>query len=138
MADQLVDVLHRACKAMERQPKLVDGARCRSLSSADPGVERERHRRCSRQIARDGRRASSQGLDAELRDDILRGHRPRLVLGADDVGQRPPRTSTSVVTELETAARLLIEAHDLPDARKERRSDGAVRPSQYGSRSLRL
>ncbi len=37
MADQLVDVLHRACKAMERQPKL-SMALIRSLSSADPGV----------------------------------------------------------------------------------------------------
>ena len=36
-ADQMVDVLHRACKAMERQPKL-SVALVRALSSADAGV----------------------------------------------------------------------------------------------------
>ncbi len=36
-ADQMVDVLRRACKAMERQPKLSE-ALVRALSSADPGV----------------------------------------------------------------------------------------------------
>src|SRR5918993_3724827 len=37
-ADQMVDVLHRACKAMERQPKLSE-ALVRALSSADAGVQ---------------------------------------------------------------------------------------------------
>ena len=88
MADQLVDVLHRACKAMERQPKL-SMALIRSLSSADPGVN-ESGTAMQQEIALMGDDIL-RDLDAELRADILARHRPCLVLVADHLGQRPAR-----------------------------------------------
>ena len=53
-ADQMVDVLHRACKAMERQPKL-SVALVRALSSADAGVAESASARAAAD-RRDGQR----------------------------------------------------------------------------------
>jgi TetR/AcrR family transcriptional regulator, cholesterol catabolism regulator len=66
--EQIIDVLGRACRAMERQPKL-SAALVRALSSADTGV-RERGADVQRQIASMGD-AILADLDPEVRADIL-------------------------------------------------------------------
>jgi AcrR family transcriptional regulator len=66
-ADQMVDVLHRACKAMERQPKL-SVALVRALSSADAGVA-ESSTAVQEQIAEMGNDILV-GLPADVRADI--------------------------------------------------------------------
>ena len=87
-ADQMVDVLQRACRAMERQPKLAE-ALVRALSSADVGV-RESGAEVSRHIAEMG----NDILDGSARRGPRRHPRrarPRLVLDPRVVGQRPAR-----------------------------------------------
>jgi TetR/AcrR family transcriptional regulator, cholesterol catabolism regulator len=110
MADQLVDVLHRACKAMERQPKL-SMALIRSLSSADPGVN-ESGTAMQHEIALMGDEIL-QGLDAELRNDILRviGHvwYSSLITWANG-----RRDFESVITELDRAVHVLVDPHEQP------------------------
>ena len=108
MADQLVDVLHRACKAMERQPKL-SMALIRSLSSADPGVN-ESGTAVQAEIALMGDEIL-QGLDAELRNDILRviGHVWYSALMTWANGRRD---FESVVTELDRAVHVLVDPHE--------------------------
>ena len=99
-AEQMADVLHRACKAMERQPKL-SVALVRALSSADPGVV-ESGVAVEQQIAAMGNDILAD-LDPQVRADILAvlGHVWYSAL--DLVGQRPPRLPVGAVEELERA-----------------------------------
>jgi AcrR family transcriptional regulator len=104
-ADQLVDVLHRACRSMQRQPKLSI-ALVRALSSSDLGVT-EGGAEVRRLIA------SMAGpiltdFDDDVRADILAtlGHVWYSTLAAWASGRRE---FDWVMTELERAARVLVE-----------------------------
>jgi TetR/AcrR family transcriptional regulator, cholesterol catabolism regulator len=103
-ADQMVDVLHRACRAMERQPKLSE-ALVRALSSADAGVQ-ESNAEVQRQIASMGDGILAD-LSSERRADVLSilGHVWYSSLVSWANGRRD---FASVMTELERAARVLI------------------------------
>ena len=107
-ADQMVDVLHRACKAMERQPKLSE-ALVRALSSADAGVQ-ESGADVQRQIASMGD-AILVDFPPELRADILAAisHVWYSTLVSWANGRRD---FASVMTELERAARVLITPYE--------------------------
>jgi AcrR family transcriptional regulator len=120
-ADQMVDVLKRACRAMERQPKLSE-ALVRALSSADVGV-RESGAEVSRHIAEMGNDIL-EGLPAEVRADILAvlAHVWYSSLVAWANGRRE---FSSVPVELARAARVLIEPHDA--ARRAARRGGSQR-----------
>ena len=106
-ADQLVDVLGRACRAMVRQPKLT-AALVRALSSADPGVQ-ESADQVQRQIE-----AMAAGilvdLDPKVRSDIMAvlGHvwYSTLVAWAND-----RIDFDAVIAELDRAVRMLVEPH---------------------------
>ena len=106
-ADQLVDVLARACRAMARQPKL-SAALVRALSSADAGVQ-ESAVEVQRQIA-----TMAEGilgdLDPAVRADILAvlGHVWYSTLVAWANGRSDFATVTA---ELERAVRVLVEPH---------------------------
>ena len=117
-ADQMVDVLNRACRAMERQPKLSE-ALVRALSSADVGV-RESGAEVSRHIAEMGNDIL-EGLPADVRADILSvlGHVWYSTLVSWANGRRD---FSSVMVELERASRVLIEPHQ--DALRAARKDG--------------
>jgi AcrR family transcriptional regulator len=106
-ADQMVDVLRRACQAMERQPKLSE-ALVRALSSADAGV-RESGAEVSRHIADMGNDILAD-LPPEVRADILAvlGHVWYSTLVSWANGRRD---FSSVMVELERASRALIEPH---------------------------
>jgi AcrR family transcriptional regulator len=108
-ADQMVDVLHRACRAMERQPKLSE-ALVRALSSADAGVQ-ESGADVQRQIASMGD-AILVDFPPELRTDILAliSHVWYSTLVSWANGRRD---FASVMTELERAARVLITPYEL-------------------------
>lgn len=107
-ADQMVDVLHRACKAMERQPKLSE-ALVRALSSPDAGV--------GDSSAKVGEHIASMGdgilaeLDPSVRADIIAalGHVWYSSLVSWANGRRD---FSSVMTELERAARVLITPYE--------------------------
>ena len=107
-ADQLVDVLGRACRAMARQPKL-SAALVRALSSADPGVQQSADQ-VQRQI-----RSMAAGilvdLDAELQSDIMAvlGHVWYSTLVAWANGRID---FDAVVAELERAVRVVVEPYD--------------------------
>lgn len=106
-ADQMVDVLQRACKAMERQPKLAE-AFVRALSSPDAGV-RESGAEVGRLIAEMGNDILG-GLTPEVRADILAvlSH----VWYATLVGWANGRRDfPSVMAELERACRVLIDPY---------------------------
>ena len=107
-AEQMVDVLQRACRAMERQPKLAE-ALVRALSSADVGV-RESGAEVSRHIREMGNDIL-EGLPAEVRADILAvlSHVWYSSLVSWANGRRD---FSSVTVELERAARVLIEPHE--------------------------
>jgi AcrR family transcriptional regulator len=107
-ADQMVDVLHRACRAMERQPKLSE-ALVRALSSADAGV-RESGAEVQRQIASMGDGILSE-LTPEVRADILSalGHVWYSTLVSWANGRRD---FASVMSELERASRVLITPYE--------------------------
>jgi TetR/AcrR family transcriptional regulator, cholesterol catabolism regulator len=107
-ADQMVDVLHRACKAMERQPKLSE-ALVRALSSADAGVQ-ESGADVQRQIASMGD-AILVDFPPELRADILAAisHVWYSTLVSWANGRRD---FASVMTELERATRVLITPYE--------------------------
>ena len=107
-ADQMVDVLHRACRAMERQPKLSE-ALVRALSSADAGVQ-ESGADVQRQIASMGD-AILVEFPPELRADILAliSHVWYSTLVSWANGRRD---FASVMTELERAARVLISPYE--------------------------
>jgi AcrR family transcriptional regulator len=116
-ADQLVDVLRRACRAMERQPKL-SAALVRALSSADEGV-RESGVEVQRQIASMGN-AILVDLDEQVRDDILAalGHVWYSTLVAWGNGRHD---FAWVMEELDRAVRILVEPHTAARARNGRR-----------------
>ena len=106
-ADQLCDVLARACRAMARQPKL-SAALVRALSAPDPGVQ-ESAAEVQRQIE-----AMASGilieLDPATQSDILAvlGH----VWYSTLVAWANGRTDFDRVTaELERAVRVLVEPH---------------------------
>jgi AcrR family transcriptional regulator len=106
-ADQLVDVLHRGCHALERQPKL-GMALVRALSSPDVGV-RESSLEVQRQIGSMGNEILHE-LDAQTRADILSvlGH----VWYSTLVSWANGRNDFAFVTgELERAVRTLVEPH---------------------------
>jgi len=107
-ADRMVDVLHRACRAMERQPKLSE-ALVRALSSADAGV-RESGADVQRQIASMGD-AILVDFAPEVRADILAAlsHVWYSTLVSWANGRRD---FASVMTELERAARVLITPYE--------------------------
>jgi AcrR family transcriptional regulator len=107
-ADRMVDVLSRACRAMERQPKLSE-ALVRALSSADAGV-RESGADVQRQIASMGD-AILVDLDPEVRADILAaiGHVWYSTLVSWANGRRD---FASVTTELERAVRVLVTPYE--------------------------
>ena len=117
-ADQMVDVLRRACQAMERQPKLSE-ALVRALSSADAGV-RESGAEVSRHIADMGNDILAD-LPQEVRADILAvlGHVWYSTLVSWANGRRD---FSSVMVELERASRALIEPHER--GRRGARRDG--------------
>jgi hypothetical protein len=104
----MVDVLQRACRAMERQPKLTE-ALVRALSSADAGV-RASGAEVRSQIAFMGDAVLAE-LDPELRADILAtlGHVWYSTLVAWANGRRD---FSFVTTELERSARVLITPHE--------------------------
>jgi TetR/AcrR family transcriptional regulator, cholesterol catabolism regulator len=109
-ADQLVDVLHRACHAMQRQPKL-SMALVRALSSADSGVQ-ESSLEVQRQIGSMGDTILVD-LDPDVRGDILAvlGH----VWYSTLVAWANGRNDFAFVTrELERATRALVEPHYAP------------------------
>lgn len=106
--EQMIDVLTRACRAMERQPKLSE-ALVRALSSADTGV-RESGADVQRQIASMGDQILAD-LDPEVRADILAalGHVWYSTLVSWANGRRD---FASVTTELARAARVLITPYE--------------------------
>jgi AcrR family transcriptional regulator len=107
-ADQMFDVLRRACKAMERQPKLTE-ALVRALSSADAGV-RVSQNEVQRHIASMGDSILAD-LHPETRADILTvlGHVWYSTLLAWANGRRD---FSWVLTELERAVRVLITPYE--------------------------
>jgi AcrR family transcriptional regulator len=107
-AEQMADVLHRACKAMERQPKLTV-ALVRSLSSADPGVV-ESGVAMEQQIAAMGNDVLAH-LDPEVRADILAvlGHVWYSALISWANGRRDFPT---VVEQLDRACNVLISPYE--------------------------
>ena len=109
-ADQLVDVLHRACHAMQRQPKL-SMALVRALSSADSGVQ-ESSLEVRQQIGSMGEKILVD-LPPDVRTDILDvlGHVWYSTLVAWANGRND---FSYVTTELERATRALVEPHCAP------------------------
>jgi AcrR family transcriptional regulator len=124
-ADQMVDVLRRACKAMERQPKLSE-ALVRALSSADPGV-RASGAEVQRQIASMGD-GILVDLDPDVRADILAalGHVWYSTLVSWANGRRD---FASVMSELERATRVLITPYER-EAKRAKQAKG--RPLHNG------
>ena len=110
--EQMVDVLHRACRAMERQPKL-SAALVRALSSSDAGV-RDSGSEVRHSIASMGDRILVD-LDPEVRADILAvlSH----VWYSSLIAWANGRSSFDrVVAELERACRVLIRPYERPPA----------------------
>ncbi len=106
--EQMVDVLRRACGAMQRQPKL-SMALVRALSSSDAGV-RESGGEVRMSIASMGEPILAH-LEPQVRADILAclGH----VWYSSLVGWANGRTSFDHVTsELERACRVLISPYE--------------------------
>ena len=103
-ADQLVDVLHRACRSLERQPKLSI-ALVRALSSSDAGVTQS-GAEVQRLIA-DMAEPILSDFDDEVRADILAtlGHVWYSALAAWANGRRE---FSWVMDELERSARVLV------------------------------
>jgi len=107
-ADRLSDVLHRACRAMARQPKL-SAALVRALSSSDAGV------RDSAVAVQQQLEAMASGILADLtpavRSDILAvlGH----VWYSTLVAWANGRISFDQVTrELDRAVHVLVDPHE--------------------------
>ena len=119
-ADRMVDVLSRACKAMERQPKLSE-ALVRALSSADSGV-RASGAEVQRQIASMGDGILAD-LDPDVRADILAalGHVWYSTLVSWANGRRD---FASVMSELERATRVLITPYER-EAKRAKQAKGA-------------
>ena len=115
-ADQLVDVLERACRSMQRQPKL-SAALVRALSSSDPGVS-ESASEVTAQIASMGDMILAD-LDADVRADILAvlGHVWYSSLVSWAHGRRD---FDSVIGELDRATRVLVSPYENQPARRPR------------------
>jgi AcrR family transcriptional regulator len=115
-ADQLVDVLERACRSMQRQPKL-SAALVRALSSSDPGVS-ESASEVTAQIASMGDMILAD-LDAGVRADILAvlGHVWYSSLVSWAHGRRD---FDSVIGELDRATRVLVSPYENQPARRRR------------------
>ena len=107
-ADQLVDVLSRACRAMARQPKL-SAALVRALSSSDPGVQQSASD-VQRQIESMASGILSD-LDPQTQSDILAvlGHVWYSALVAWANGRID---FDQVNAELERAVRVLVEPYE--------------------------
>lgn len=107
-ADQLIDVLRRACHAMERQPKL-SVALLRALSSSDAGVTRGTEE-VDAHIAAMGNEILAD-LDEDVRADILAalGHVWYSTLVSWANGRRE---FASVISELERAVRVLVTPYE--------------------------
>jgi AcrR family transcriptional regulator len=107
-ADQMVDILHRACRAMERQPKL-SVALLRALASSDAGVA-ESSAEHQRQIVAMGDGILDH-LPEHVRADILAaiGH----VWYSALISWANGRSDfANVKSELERAARVLIQPYE--------------------------
>lgn len=119
-ADRMVDVLHRACRAMERQPKLSE-ALVRALSSPDAGV-RQSGADVQRQIASMGDQILVD-FAPEVKADILAalGHVWYSTLVSWANGRRD---FSSVMTELERAARVMITPYEEQLAAQRSRGNG--------------
>ena len=108
MAEQLIDVLLRACSALDRQPKL-GAAHVRSLSAADVDT-RESTLEVRRQIGAMGERILAP-LDPVTRDDIISilSNVWYSTLTSWAIG----RTEFDVVTsELTRAVHVLVDPHE--------------------------
>jgi AcrR family transcriptional regulator len=106
-ADQLAELFKRACRAMERQPKL-SMALVRALSAADPGVN-ESSGAVQRQIASMGDEIL-RDLDPQVRAEIFAvvGH----VWYSTLVGWANGRRDFDwVVSQLEQAVHVLVDPH---------------------------
>ncbi len=108
-ADRMVDILRRATRAMEREPKLSEAV-ITALAAADPKVI-ECQRVVGTTMARIQDRAFSDDFDADTRAGIVRmlgwiwyAALVGWVNGWSGIGK--------VGDELELAARLLIEPHE--------------------------
>jgi TetR/AcrR family transcriptional regulator, cholesterol catabolism regulator len=117
-ADQLVDVLHRACRALERQPKL-SAALVRALSATDAGVQ-ESAGEVTRLIQAMGGSILAD-LDEGVRTDILAAL-SHVWYSSLIAWARGRRDFDFVSTELERAARVLVEPYE-----RELRADGRKR-----------
>jgi TetR/AcrR family transcriptional regulator, cholesterol catabolism regulator len=106
-ADQLTDVLSRACRAMARQPKL-SAALVRALSSADPGVQQSA---AAVQLQIEAMAAGILvGLDPAVRSDVMAvlGH----VWYSALVGWANGRSDfDTVIAELDRAVHVLVDPH---------------------------
>jgi AcrR family transcriptional regulator len=112
-ADRLVDVLRRACRNLERQPRLT-AALITSLSASGDGVAE-----CQREVERSMNDITSQvlaGLDPEVIDGVTAVLRH--VWYSALMGWANGRADIAQVSnELERAARLLLAAYD-PSGRR--------------------
>lgn len=104
-ADQLVDILHRACRSLERQPKLSI-ALVRALSSSDAGVTEGGAE--VRQLIAGMAGPVLVDFDDDVRSDIMAtlGHVWYSALAAWANGRRE---FPWVMEELERSARVLVE-----------------------------
>jgi len=105
--EQLVDVLRRASRALERRP-LFAAALIRALASPDPGVESAAHR-VGRQI-----RAMAEPILVDLSEEEVDGIVAVLghVWNSSLMNWANGRASiSSIGNELENAARLLVGHH---------------------------
>lgn len=108
-ADRMVDILRRATRTMEREPRLSEAV-IRALSASDPKVI-ECQQVVGATMARIQDRAFAEGFDADTRAGIVRAlgwiwyaALVGWVNGWSGIGK--------VGDELELAARLLIEPHE--------------------------
>jgi AcrR family transcriptional regulator len=106
--DQLVDVLRRACRSLERQPRLT-AALVKALSSPDPGVPQ-----AGQQVGLQIRRMSQDMLDflePDVHEGVLAiiGHVWFSALLGWAIGRSP---ISQVGDELERAVRLLLAPYD--------------------------
>ena len=108
MSERLLDVLRRATRAMERQPKLT-AALVMSLNAAEVGIE-DATADVRWQIAAMGGDVLDE-LDDDTRDTILSivGHVWYSTLNSWANGRRP---FTGVYSELERAVRLLLAPYE--------------------------
>ena len=107
-ADQLVDVLQRACRALERQPKL-SAALVRALSATDAGVQ-ESAGEVTRLIQAMGGTILAD-LDEQVRTDIL-AVLSHVWYSSLIAWARGRRDFEFVGSELERAVRVLVEPYE--------------------------